>query len=161
MKRIFKIGSIVGVLTLLLIPITDAQPPSTPDLTGKWEVTIINENYDWGEKTTKREIISVTIYLDYVEGPLDPREYNLFWWPEGIDTFRGFIHENMFVFYKENLDNCGGPDFNFGREMIVGMVNRTGTRLMGDGMGFDSNPGCGGWWTYTFTAKKISDDLPF
>ena len=103
MKRTCQIGSVLAILAFLLMPITNAQPPSIPDLTGEWEVTIINENYDWGEKTTKREIISGTIYIKYVEGPLDPREYNLFWWPEEIDTFRGFTHENMFVFYKENL----------------------------------------------------------
>jgi hypothetical protein len=63
----------------------------------------------------------------------------------------------MFVLYKENIDNCGGPAVNFGREVIIGEMNKKGTRFRAEGVGFDSNPGCGGTWSYQLIAKKISD----
>jgi hypothetical protein len=152
---------IAWALTLCLMPVANAQPPSSPDLTGTWKASIIIASLGWEEKATNRDVFSLTIYLEHLESSLDPREYNLLWRPDEIDTFQGYTHGNRFAFYKENLDNCGGPAVNLGREMIVGTVNQKGTRMFGEGMGFDSNPDCGGTWTYIFSARKTSDELPF
>lgn len=151
------LGLILALITFCLTSLTIAQPPSPPNLTGWWEFSVNNVDRNWwGEK--EREFISCTAYITYIDPPLEPTEPNLtIDLTDSDDDFIGFAHDHMFSFYKENIDNCGGPDVNFGREIIVGWVNEDGTRMRGKGMGFDSNPDCGGTWSYVFMARKISE----
>ena len=96
--------------------------------------------------------------MTFVEGVLDPTEPNLLIdVPDSVDDFVGFARSDMFAVHKENVDNCGGPPLNFGREVITGTMNKKGTMWKGKGIGFDSNPECGGPWSYRIIAKKISD----
>lgn len=147
-------GLILALIGFCLAPIAAAQPPSPPDLTGWWEFSVNNVDKNWWSEKTK-EMLSGTLYITY-SSPADPTEPNLtIDLSDDDDDFIGFAHDRMFAFYKENIDNCGGPAVNFGREIIVGTIDRSGTRMRGKGMGFDSNPGCGGTWSYSFVAHKI------
>ena len=157
MKKVFLFGSILVILTFCLIPMTHAQQPLPQDLTGTWEAHAIGEGVDWGEKPD-HEAGSFTITFSYIEGVLDPMEPNLIVdLPGSDDDYLGFARNDMFAAFKENIDNCDGPPFNLGREMIIGTMNKSGTRFKGKGIGFDSSPECGGTWSYSFVAKKISD----
>jgi len=157
MKKIFRFGLVLVISIFCLIPTTDAQQPSPQDLNGTWEVHMIGEGTDWGEDP-EHGAGSVTLTFTVIGGVVDPTVPNLIIdVPDSDDDFFGFARNDMFAVHKENIDNCGGPSLNFGREMIIGTMNKNGKRFKAKGMGFDSDPECGGTWSYTLIAKKISD----
>ena len=150
-------GLIIALITFFLLPIAVAQdpPPLPPDIEGEWEfhITIIDKNW-YGERDI--EVHSGTFEIESTGLNTNTDPNYIIDLPETNDDFYGFVHDGIFAFYKENMDNCGGEG-NFGREMIVGTVNKRGTNMSGKGMGFDSKPDCGGTWSYNFTAQKISE----
>lgn len=157
MRKVYLFGSILVILTFCWIPVINAQQPSPQDLTGTWEIHMIGEGADWGDEPD-HEAGSITLTITHIEGVLDPTVPNLIIdVPDSDDDFFGFARNDMFAVHKENIDNCGGPSLNFGREMIIGTMNKNGKRFKAKGMGFDSDPECGGTWSYTLIAKKISD----
>jgi len=157
MKKIFRFGLVPVITIFCLVPSTYAQEPSPQDLTGTWEVHMIGEGTDWGEDP-EHGAGSVTLTFTFIGGVVDPTEPNLIVdVPDSDDDFVGFARDDMFAVHKENIDNCGGSALNLGREVITGRMNNKGTRFKAKGMGFDSNPECGGTWSYTLIAKKVSD----
>jgi len=150
---------IIALLTFFSLSAAVAQdPPLPPDIAGEWRFFIFNVITDWwGEKDT--EIVSGVFEIREQDNSEDPETLPNYFidLPDTDDDFDGFVHDGIFAFYKENIDNCGGPVYNFGREIITGTVNESGTRMRGKGMGFDSKPDCGGTWSYFFSARKISE----
>jgi len=128
---------------------------SIPNLQGTWECTVYSETRDWEGEVTQEEIQD-TVYIYQV--PYVPNEPNLtvVISSDPDDPFQGFVQGKTFSFYKNNQH--GEP--NLGREIMVGKVKKRGTKLVGKGVGFDSNPGWGGTWWYKFEAVKTSDDVP-
>ena len=54
MKKTYVFGPILVLLTFCLIPVAQAQHAVPQDLTGTWELLVINEIADWGgNRTTK------------------------------------------------------------------------------------------------------------
>ncbi|MDD1748467.1 MAG: hypothetical protein LUO89_01190, partial [Methanothrix sp.] len=90
----------------------------------------------------------------------DPAEPNLRSTLEGEEDMVGFVRGSKVVFYRNNDNHCGGPSVNLGRELIIGTVTGGGRTIIGSGMGFDSNPGCGATWNYHVVGRKISDNVP-
>jgi len=162
-------GLIIALITFFLLPIAVAQ---SPDIIGEWEfkINIIDDGWD-GEKDP--EVTSGTFYvmpLTVSDENTDPNYRIVVDDEPPLDNFIAFVHDGMFAFYKENLDNCCDyppspalPDcsVNFGREMITGKIIKGGTKMVGKGLGFDSKPDCGGTWSYTFTANKTSAESTF
>jgi len=144
----------VALTAVLLLPLALAELP-IPNLQGTWECTVYNKLRDWKGEVTQEEIRD-TIYI--YQDPYVPNEPNLTIVipSDPDDPFQGFVQGKMFSFYKNNQH--GEP--NLGREIIAGKVKKRGKKLVGKGVGFDSNPEWGGTWWYKFEAVKVSDDVP-
>lgn len=146
-------------MTFLLIPAAVAQdPPLPPDIVGSWEVDVFGPETAW-EGEIEMKSLSFLVEIMELDNSADPNTLPNYFIdiPDTDDDFYGFVHGGIFVFYKENIDNCGGPDYNFGRDIVTGKVNESGTKMKGTAMGFDSNPEYGGKWVYSFRARKISE----
>ncbi len=146
-----------ALMTFFFTQITIAQPPAPPDITGCWGFTVNIVDRDWyGLSGSENGSGTFFIAPSGVSNPNTDPNF-LIDLPGTDDDFDAWVHDGVFSFYKENVDNCPGAGGNFGREMIIGTVNNTGTRLEGSGMGFDSNLNCGSTWSYSFIATKTSD----
>jgi hypothetical protein len=146
-------------MTLFLIPVAAAQGPAlSPDFAGTWEVDVFGPETAW-EGEIEMKSFSFVVEIIELDNSADPNILPNYFMdiPDTDDDFYGFVHGGIFAFYKENIDNCGGPDYNFGRDIVTGNVNESGTKMRGIAMGFDSNPEYGGKWVYGFRAKKISE----
>ena len=162
-------GLIIALITFFLLPIAVAQ---SPDIIGEWEfvINIIDNGWD-GEKAPGATYGTFYVVpLTVSDENTDPNYRIVVDDEPPLDNFIAFVHDGMFAFYKENLDNCcdyplfpDPPDctVNFGREMITGKIIKGGTKMVGKGLGFDSKPNCGGTWSYTFTANKTSAESTF
>jgi hypothetical protein len=143
---------VIILISIFLLPITAVQ---AFDLSGEWVFSIINTDKIWdGSAQVKVSQHNATILPVEFSDDTEPNYYIDLAGTD--DDFIGFVRENTFAFYKENLDNCGGPEVNFGREIITGIIFTSVESIIGKGMGFDSNIECGGTWFYQFRGKKYN-----
>jgi hypothetical protein len=159
-----KKGVILAILRFVLLFVLVSMVPYgfAQNLQGTWQASVSGKETDWNWVTQKLNVQS-TLYI-YQDDSLDPSEPNLtiVTTDDPGDPFSGYVRDNKFWFVKHNThaDKYGGP--NIGAEEIVGKVKigKKGITLTGSGNGFDSNPDWGGSWSYTFTAKQLSSDVP-
>jgi hypothetical protein len=159
MEKGLRPGFVLAIaLSCMVASAAAQQPVPTPqDLDGTWEIRGIGRISDWGG-TSEHNAWSSTATVTYFPGVSDPTTPNLIVDVLGTDDdLIGYAHGDTFAFYKENIDNCGGDPDNFGREIIIGRLSRNGNRISAEGIGFDSNPDCGGTWSYTLVGRKISE----
>ncbi len=157
-KRLMTFLTVFAAI-VFLSPSFSQQPVS---MQGTWELSLTNTDRGW-DGTVQRYSLKVTSYIyQYIVDPVTlPKEPNLRLVIQGEEPMPGFVRNETVVFFRNNsIAHCGGPEQNFGFEIISGRLLGNGRIFSGTGMGFDSNPGCGSTWTYTLTATKISDQVP-
>jgi hypothetical protein len=146
----------VALTILFLASYSFAQDASS--LQGTWEFTVSDMCESWGD-VKQPGAFKIIGYL-YAEPFSHPRTPNLLLRIPGELDMEGFSHGTRFVLYRVNDAHCGGETVNLGRELIIGTVIGNGRQLVGNGLGFDSNPQGGGTCSYNFAARKISGSVP-
>ena len=135
----------------------ESWQPASPALQGTWDVTLTSSLEGWGEEMTL-ETLPKTLYIYERPGGPDVPDLLVVFESDVSDTFEGFLRGNRFVLHKEDAEKFG--DANVGHEIITGKVVQDGALLMGNGIGFDSNPDWGAMWSYQFVGRKVSADVP-
>jgi len=158
-KKLTVLLSLVFLLHIFFVVPLSFSEISIPNLQGTWSGTVPVKDTDWNGK---KESDRVTFIFYIYQTPYVPDEPNLTVVPadDPSDPFDGFVQGKVFSLYKNNkhAEKFGG--LNVGREIIIGTLSKDGKTLTGSGIGFDSNTEWGSTWSYTFKAKKTSNDVP-